>query len=174
MEIELESRKRIFFFIQDKPGIHFRELQRELDMPVGQLDYHIKYLIDNGMISISEDRYYKRLFPKDFDAREKVMLGAMRQENPRKLVLHLMLEGPCTHSQLLDEFSFAPSTMSFYLSDLVKKDILDREKEGRTSTYSISDPDVVSRVLVMYRQSFVDKLVDRFIEVWFAREERRK
>jgi predicted transcriptional regulator len=64
----------------------------------------------------------------------------------------------------------APSTLSFYLSDMVAKGVLTRVKDGRTSQYAVTEPERVSRVLVTYRRGFLDKLVDRFISVWFAKE----
>jgi predicted transcriptional regulator len=168
--MELEARQRIYRAIKEAPGIHFRELQRALDMPIGQLDYHLKALCDQCLVQAKEDRYYKRYYASEVDARDKELLSVLRQENPRKIVMRIMMRPGAGHGELVEEFGMAPSTMSFYLGDMVAKGVLVKDREGRASAFTVAEPDRVMRVLVTYRQGFLDKLVDRFIGIWFARE----
>ncbi|WP_319506293.1 hypothetical protein [uncultured Methanolobus sp.] len=50
MELELDTRKRIFETIQRSPGIHLRELERILDMAIGNLQYHLHYMEKKNLI----------------------------------------------------------------------------------------------------------------------------
>ena len=169
--MEQEPRQRIYRAVREAPGVHFRELQRVLgEMPTGQLEHHLNALCEQGILQAKDDRYYKRYYASEIDARDKELMAVLRQENPRKIVMHVMLHPGVGHGDLTAEFKMAPSTMSFYLGDMASKGVLKREKEGRTSSFWVTEPDRVSRVLVTYRQGFLDKLVDRFIAVWFARE----
>jgi DNA-binding transcriptional ArsR family regulator len=169
--MEIEPRQRIYRAVREAPGVHFRELQRLLgEMPTGQLEYHLNALCEQGLIQAKDDRYYKRYYASEIDARDKELMAVLRQENPRKIVMHVMLNPGIGHGELASSMGMAPSTVSFYLGDMVEKGVLRREKEGRTSSYTVLEPDRVSRVLVTYRQGFLDKLVDRFISVWFAKE----
>jgi predicted transcriptional regulator len=172
--MEIEPRRRIYAAVRETPGIHFRELQRLLDMPVGQLEYHAHAMETEGLLKAIDDRYYKRYYAGEIDAGDKDVLAVLRQENPRKIVMHVMLNPGIGHGELADAVALAPSTLSFYLSDMVSKGVLSKSKEGRTTQYAVSEPERVSRVLVTYRRGFLDKLVDRFITVWFAREPARK
>ena len=168
--MELEARRRIFAAVREAPGVHFRELQRLLDMPVGQLEYHLHAMEAEGIFKTTEERYYKRYYAAEIDSRDKEVLAVLRQENPRKITMHVMLNPGVGHGELAEAVSMAPSTLSFYLGDMVEKGVLTRVKDGRTSNYTVAEPDRVSRVLVTYRRGFLDKLVDRFISVWFAKE----
>ncbi|MBI5000475.1 MAG: transcriptional regulator [Euryarchaeota archaeon] len=168
--MELEPRQRIYRAVKDAPGIHFRELQRALDMPTGQLEHHLIALCEQGALQTREDRYYKRYYAAEIDTRDKDMLSALRQENPRRIAMHLLMHPRSGHGEMAGAFGLAPSTLSFYLRDMVGKGILAREKAGRESLYSVVEPERVSRLLITYRRGFLDRLVDNFIGVWFAKE----
>jgi predicted transcriptional regulator len=167
--MDIEPKRAIFSAVRECPGVHFRELQRLLGMPVGQLEYHLRALDEEGLIKSTDDRYYKRYFASEVDARDKPLLGALRQENPRRIVLHLMLNPGTGHGDLSIACNLALSSLSFYLNDLVSKGIIIRLKDGRAAHFSVAEPERVSRALITYRRSFLDKLVDRFISIWFAR-----
>ena len=81
--------------------------------------------------------------------------------------MHL-IENPegSTHKQLMEEFGFKASTLSMYLKDMTGKGIVIREKDGRENLYRVADEQKVVELLLVYRKSFMDKLVDRFLEAF--------
>ena len=164
--LELDVRRRIYYMIQESPGLHFRELQRTLDMPIGQLEHHLRFLEKQDMVKAKEDRYYLRYFPSKMDTRETRILASLRQEKPRRIVVYLLEHPRTSHKELVEHLDVRPSTMSFYLKDLVEKGVLGKEKQGRENLYWIEDEKRVIELLLSYRRSFLDKLVDRFLEVW--------
>jgi len=58
--LELDTRKRIYDLIDSTPGIHFREISRRLDIPMGVVEYHIHYLMKKDMIIARKEGRYKR------------------------------------------------------------------------------------------------------------------
>jgi len=52
------------------------------------------------------------------------------------------------------------------MKKLVNSNIVSKEVDGRKSFYYINDVNLVKNVLVKYRESFLDRIVDRFIEMW--------
>jgi predicted transcriptional regulator len=168
--MEIEARRRIFAAVRDAPGVHFRELQRLLGMSVGQLEYHLHTMECDGQLKAVEERYYKRYYTPEVDSRDKDLLAVLRQENPRRILMHVMLNPGVGHGELASAVSMSPSSLSFYIGDMVTKGVLAREKDGRASRYTVLETGRVSRALVAYQAGFLDKLVDRFISVWFAKE----
>jgi DNA-binding transcriptional ArsR family regulator len=165
--LELESRRRIYHYVEDNPGTHMRQVGRELDIPMGTLEYHLRYLVDEGLLATREDDRYTRYFVKGQTSRhEKDVLAAIRQETPRRIVAQLLMEPGASHGEILEEFDVSASTLSFHLNKLVEAGVVEKEKSGRKNLYSIVDEEVASRVLIQYRESFVDDVVDRFAEVW--------
>ena len=168
LELELDTRRRLYEFIKSNPGTHMRELQRKLDMPIGVLKFHIQYLIKHEMITEKSDRYYKRYYlTGTLGSIDKDALSTLRQQNLRWIIIFLLEHPGAKHKDLLTRFELKPSTLSFYLKNLVDKRVVIRKRAGRESSYILSDSENMIRLLVTYRPSFLDKLVDRFLETWF-------
>ncbi len=166
VEIELETRRRIYDYVVANPGTHLRGIKDELDMPMGQLEYHLHYLEQRGILDSKEDRYYKRFFPHEMSATDRRVLAAIRQEKPRQIVLIVLQEPGVDHKAIQKEMSIGASSLSFYMKDLIEKEVIEKRREGRRSLYQMRDPDRVVKLLITYRPSFLDKLVDRFLETW--------
>lgn len=125
------------------------------------------FLEKNGLIVSKRNGYYKRYFAKtDLEVGLVEVFFALRQKNTRRIVLHLLNHPDTTHKDLLRVFRFPPSTLSLYLDKLVKKKVVQRVKHGRENKYKIVDEQKVVKVLRVYKQSFVDKLVDTALEIY--------
>lgn len=166
VEIELETRRRIYDFVVANPGTHLRAIKEELEMPMGQLEYHLHYLEQRGLLDAKEDRYYKRFFPAEMSATDRRVLSAIRQEKPRQIVLFVLQEPGADHRTIQRELGIGASSLSFYMKDLMAKEIIARTREGRRSLYTVVDVERVVKLLITYRPSFLDKMVDRFLETW--------
>jgi predicted transcriptional regulator len=168
LELELDTRRRVYEFIKNYPGTHMREIQRRLNMPIGLLKFHIQYLIKHEIITEKTDRYYKRYYlVGTLRSVDKEALSALRQQYPRWIILYLLEYPGAKHKELLTKFDLKPSTLSFYLKNMVNKRLVQRKRAGRESSYIIINPESIIKILITYRPSFFDKLVDRFIETWF-------
>jgi len=168
LELELDTRRRVYEFIKNNPGTHMREIQRRLTMPIGVLKFHIQYLIKHDMITEKPDRYYKRYYLiGTLGSVDKEALSVLRQQYPRWIILYLLDHSVAKHKELLSKFNLKPSTLSFYLKSMVNKKIVIRTRAGRQSSYSLTNPEAIIKILITYRPSFFDKLVDRFLETWF-------
>jgi predicted transcriptional regulator len=170
VEIELEARRRIYDYVVANPGTHLRAIKDELDMPMGQLEYHLRYMETRGLLDSKEDRYYKRFFPHEMSATDRRVLSAIRQEKPRQIVLIVLGAPGIDHKAVQEGMGIGASSLSFYMKDLIEKEIVEKKREGRRSLYTIKDPDRVVKLLITYRPSFLDKMVDRFLETWLEVE----
>ncbi len=165
--LELETRRRIFEHLQAHPGEHMRELGRSLEIPMGALEYHLHQLVKSGILVIRRDARFTRYFVAGQQSRqEKDILAVLRQKVPRQIAAHLLLDPGATHGTLLEKFALSPSTLSFHLKKLVTTEIVVQEKVGRENRYTVVDPELVGRVLVGHKTSFLDDVVDRFASVW--------
>ena len=167
--LELETRRRIYQHLLRVPGDHMREIGRALEIPMGTLEYHLHYLVRAGLIHTREDPRYTRYFPTgEIGRREKDVLAVIRQEVPRRIAAFLLLNPGANHGEIHAQFQMSASTLSFHLKKLVAAGIAVQEKVGRENRYTVVEPDLVAKVLVTYRASFVDDVVDRFADVWLA------
>jgi predicted transcriptional regulator len=173
--LENENRRKIYVVIEGSPGIHLRELQRVLNMPLTTMEYHLSYMSRKKIIYSETDTHYKRYYAKPLDDEDKKVLSALRQKRLREIVLLILSNGKAKYQFMADYLKVPHSTLSFYLKYLVDNGILLKEKVGYETIYTVKDDDKVVKVLVAYKASFLDKLIDKAIAMWletYTREER--
>ena len=166
-DLELDSRRAIYQRIADTPGIHFRALLEELDYAQGTLQYQLRWLADEALIEASDDGKYTRYYPEaDFDEADQTVMNALRREYSRRILAHLLADGPLSTNELSGRIAKANSTVSWHLSNLADADLVTKERDGRSVVYRVSDPDRVAYLYTVHRQSFTDRVVDRLLGLW--------
>lgn len=175
--LENERRRNIYALIEASPGIHLRELQRVLNIPLTTLDYHLSYMIRKKIIFGETEDHHKRYYTKPLDPDDKKVLVALRQKRMREIVLIVLENGKAKSQLLVERLRLSHSTLSSYLKYLVNRNILVREKIGYENLYTVREEDRVAKVLIAYKPSFLDKLVDRVLDTWmethFLKEEEK-
>lgn len=172
--LENENRRKIYEAIEVNPGIHLRELQRVLDMPLTTVEYHLSYMARKRILFAETDTHYKRYYARPLDREDKKVLSALRQKKLREIVFLVLTNEKAKYQFLADYFKLPHSTLSFYLKYLVEKGILSKEKIGYETIYTVKDEDRVVKVLIAYKASFLDKLVDKTINTWLETYSEKK
>jgi predicted transcriptional regulator len=172
--LESERRRKIYASIEASPGIHLRELQRILDMPLTTLDYHLSYMTRRKVLFAETEGHHKRYYTKPLDFEDKKVLTALRQKRMREIVLTVLETGKAKNQLLAERLKLSHSTLSSYLKYLVNKNILAKEKIGYENLYTIRDEDRVAKVLIAYKPSFLDKLVDHALDIWMETHSRKE
>ena len=167
MELDLETRRRIYEQIKKSPGIHFRELERRLKLVVGSLQYHLQYLEKKNLIRTSYDNDYLRYFAidKNLNENERKVLSLLRRSSCRHILIQLLNNPDLNNKDLSLAVGLSPSTISWNLNKLVEARIVERKKTGRTSRFTVINPYVITELLICYKESFLDTLVDNFLEI---------
>ena len=162
--LDLENRKRIFECVRESPGLHFREIQRRMDMPIGVLEYHLDYMTRRELLTVEKHDNFSRYYPRGHLSKEKQrIISSLRQEIPRGIILYLLNNQGATHSEILTNFTISGGTLSYHLKKMAAKEIVRIEKDGRESHVYLIDHDKIADLLIIYRRTFFDKLVDEFV-----------
>lgn len=165
--LEVGIRQKIFTLISDCPGIHFRDAQRRTESATGNLTYHLDCLVKAGLLTSVRDGKYLRYYAcKEKSIKEKEILQFARRKTDRHILLLLLQNDRNTNEELSKILSLSPSTISWHIKKLIETNILSVKTEGRKVFYSVNSPELVSRILIKYKESYMDKLVDRFVEMW--------
>ncbi|MFB6171865.1 MAG: winged helix-turn-helix transcriptional regulator [Haloarculaceae archaeon] len=168
-DLELESRREIYQTVRENPGIHFRALLDRLDYAKGTLQYHLRWLANADLVDVVEDDSYTRYYPAgEFDADERELLNAFRRTYSRRIIAHLLADGPLTTTELSDRIEKAKSTVSWHLSRLEERGLVAGERDGRAVRYSVTDPELARRLYAVHHRSFTDRIVDRLLGLWDA------
>lgn len=172
--LENEKRRKIYAVIEANPGIHLRELQRVLNIPLATLEYHLSYMARKKIVHGETVGHHKRYYTKPFDPEDRKVLSALRQKRMREIVLIILANKKVKYQFLLDYFKLPRSTLSFYLKYLVDNSILARDKIGYENLYTVQDEDKVAKVLIAYKSSFLDTLVDKALSTWMETQFRKE
>lgn len=164
--LENERRGKIYGFIMKNPGLHLRELQRRLNVPLSSLEYHLDYMVRKKVLFRESKGHYTRFFAKHLDTKDKKILSFLRQRRLREIVLIILSEQKVKYSSLLDSLKIPPSTLSFYLKYLVENNVISRHKIGYENIYFIEERERVTKVLATYKSSLLDRLVDKTLGTW--------
>jgi len=164
--LENEKRRNIYAIIEANPGIYLRELQRILNMPLATLEYHLSYMTRKKIVFGETDGHYRRYYVKPLEPEDKKVLAALRQKRMREIVLIILANKKAKYQFLSDQLKVPHSTLSFYLKYLVDHNILARDKIGYENLYTVQDEDRVAKILMAYKSSFLDKLVDKALNTW--------
>ena len=98
--LENERRQKIYAAIKKNPGLHIRELQRLLDIPLASLQYHLNYMARRNVIVEEKAEHYTRYYCTPLDPEDKKILSVLRQKEDSR--------------DCFDTFGKQESEVSFY------------------------------------------------------------
>ncbi len=158
--LSLEIRRKIYNYVQKNPGIHLRNISRQLQIPKTTLLYHLRYLIKQDLLTSKEDTHYTRYYiAQKVGIREKNILGLIRQETPRKITLFLFVYPEHSRIDIAIETGKSPSTVSHHLTKLINLNVVERTRHGHQYTYRIHNQTEMYHILIQYEESLSDDIL---------------
>ena len=89
---KVKSRKDIYNFIKKNPGVHFRKISRNLNIPSSTLSYHISYLVKRSLLTKESENGYLRFYiSQKIGKNDKKLFNILRETVPRNIILYLFL-----------------------------------------------------------------------------------
>lgn len=164
--LALEARQKIYNVLKDSPGLHFREIQRRTGFATGLLQYHLDYLIKKHLIRQIKEKKFTRFYLIREEQVDEKEMAALRQEGQRKIIMLLLNKKRATNKQIAKAILISPSTASFHLSKLLENGLITRVRKGKKTYFYLVEPEKHANLLVSYKKSFFDEMVDNFVEVW--------
>jgi len=158
--LELETRRRIYNFILNYPGLHFRELSRKISMPKSTLEYHLRYLKKRGLVTAtSKGKYARYYIAKKVGVDTKKLFDILRQETPRRILLSMKIYHPVSLEHLVRDLDKASSTISYHLKKLIDADIVERIKVDNQVKFGLKDEEGLYDFFIQYNESLLDEFV---------------
>ena len=158
-----DTRDQIRAHVRANAGIHFNELVRESAFAPGQIQYHVRRLVDADDVVREELYGQTHYYPPEYDAWERAALALFRRETVREIVLYLIERGPSRPAAVADHLEIARSTLEYHLDHLVERDIVAKEYGERNRvTLSLARPDRTAALLSEISPTAPGRLVDRF------------
>lgn len=150
-----EPRRAIVGYLSRTPGAHFSKVRDDLGLGTGEAQHHLDRLLSEGAIESRRDGNYRRFFPAGrFSTFEQVVLGYLRRDTPRGILLALLRDPDATGSAVAATIGVSEATVSTYARELAAAGVLD-DQDG----YGVAAPETVLALVLRYADSFDDDAV---------------
>lgn len=139
--------------IEEKPGIHLRELGRQTGLGITTASEVLSALERQGSLTSRTDGRYKRYFlPGALDEREEAMVIACRSRRARDVISHLLDHSPASQRDLADATGVTRSAIAPTVRSLVDRGIVVCTRARRQNAYSLADPNYTAAVLARHAE----------------------
>ena len=160
-----DGRMKIKLLVSLQPGLHLRELQRQILISFSSTRYHVNRLATEGEIDRVEDNGYSRIYPTGTEHRDKILLSLIRRKTDHKILSCLLSENSLSQQRLCDLTGLSKSTISEHLATLSELGVMriGFSKERRVS--DLVDPAKIDE-LMNREPVLLKKATHRFIDLW--------
>ncbi|HEV8405817.1 MAG TPA: winged helix-turn-helix transcriptional regulator [Nitrososphaera sp.] len=162
--VEEDSRTMLLRYIEENPGIRYRELLRMTGLVNGVLTYHLSALEKTDVVKVERQSRMTRYYPVSVSDSESEILKFVRHEPVRQIVLFILDHELCTFTEIVDHTKKAPSTVSSHLKHMKEAGIIS-VRYGEYQLYRLAQKELIADVLSKYRASFADRVVDNYAEL---------
>jgi predicted transcriptional regulator len=163
----VDTRATILNHITKSPGIKYRELLRSTGLTNGTLESHLKILERSNTVTVERhDGRRARYYPTCIPANETQVLGYIRNNVARQIVIFVLEHDLCTFNEILEHIKKAASTASWHLNRLSDARLISITYGQEYRLYRIANNKLVREVLYKYEEGFRDKVANGYYEMF--------
>lgn len=160
------TRRRIYDVVSAHPGASARDVQRLAGLAWGETAYHLDQLSRGGALRRERGGRRDYYFRPDMTWDDRRLFLSLRSRTERRILLVLAEAPGLTLGELRDRSRNSLSTVSFHLRHLLAQGLVVGEREGNLRRYRLVRVERLIELVGEYRDSFEDRLVDRFVGTW--------
>lgn len=171
---EGSTRRRVYAFVAQYPGLHQREIARRLEMRPSHVEHHLRHLVKAGVLRALESDRYVCYFPAvsapgpaaatALGAEDSRRLALLRQPRPLRIVGILLQEDGLVLGDLAARSGISAGTLTYQLDKLEAAGIVERVREGRSTRARLRGRDHLVRLLLDHEPPA--DLVEGFASLW--------
>jgi predicted transcriptional regulator len=163
----VEVRGVIYDIVTQNPGIRYRELLRLAGISNGVLTYHLGILGKSGQIKVQRqsNKRVTRYYVSNISKRDSNIIGCIRSRVTRTIIIFILKNEYCTFNEIVEHVEKAPSTISWHIKRLKDMGILKVVHGSDRLLYTLTDKINVSNVLLKYKETFTDRIIDNYAEM---------
>lgn len=149
-------REEIIQQINQKPGIHFRELERQVGCSKSTLNHHI-----NRTEKVEEEkiRGYRRFYPVDVSEKDRNVLAALNHSPRGEILYELQQKNDKKLTEISEDLNKSPSTISQHLKVLKNAGIIEKDRKYHLTKRNAGK-------VKEYASNILNERVDNFIDMW--------
>lgn len=140
--LEHETREEIHSFLWETGSAHLRRIADVLDLSTTNATWHLDKLVKAGLVGEVKENGYRMYYPKGGGRilREQCLMAAQLQSDNAQAVVEYVAENPGSHQrEIARALDVNHGTARWHLSRLADAGILQDAREGRTTTYRLTE-----------------------------------
>lgn len=164
---EPDKKMQILDLIKTHPGIHLRELQREMSVTMGTIQYHL-YNLEKERKIVSRSRFGHKRFYSNFTFGDSQIdvLGILAQDVERELILYLIGNPGSSQKALCEHANLSPATIDWHVKKLQKAGFLESKHEDGFVKYDLKcDQIEVLKLIKSYHPSIWERWSNRLADL---------
>ena len=167
----LTNYDRVFEFIYNNPGSHFRKIKKELDLSIGTIQYQVNKLEKDGKIISIRHRFYKFYFPNGvFQEHEKEILQVLNNASLRNVLLLIIEKKNPSKHEITKSLNISYSSVNWHLEQLMSYDMIVENRDGKVIRYFMNDnvnyvPEII-KLLKSHYKSIWNSWANRLAEIF--------
>ena len=151
--------------IKSNPGIRYRELMKQIGITNGVMSYYLRKLEQNESVWVERTPRVTRFYSYDLSEDEAKLVKRLRQETPKKILVALVQNDQLTFKELTAKICKSPATTSFYLSQLVKDNIVATSKSDFVKVYFNVERKRIANIIEEYHPDIIEQASDNFADI---------
>jgi predicted transcriptional regulator len=171
-DLEGDTCDKVLRFIQEKPGCHLRQIQKELDISVGCVQYQLARLEEMRKITSARRGSYKFYFQSSiFKDNEKNILQILSQKTARKILMFIIERKNPTHTDIVNNIGISAPSVNWHVRRLIAFKIVEATKKGKYTRYQLADSSDSRYIVAMlknYYPSIWSKWSGRLAEMFLS------
>jgi predicted transcriptional regulator len=152
---------RVLHFIQENPGCYLRLINRQLELSIGTVQYHLAKLEKMGKITANRYGLYKYYFPIGiFQENQKNVLQVLSQETAREILMVIIEQKNPTQKDIINRIGVSAAAINWHIRRLITLNIIYEIRDGKYKRYQLLHVDhnkYIVRLLRNYYPCIWDK-----------------
>lgn len=116
--------QKLLLYIDENPGIRYRELLRLINSSNGVLSYHINRLEKMHLVIVERRARMTRFFPRNISDEIMDVMGSLRNQSSYEIIKLLHDRGPISQQEIIKYTRKAASTISWHMKKLMQDNIV--------------------------------------------------
>jgi predicted transcriptional regulator len=160
----------ILQYIQQNPGCYLRQIKRDLNMPMGTVQYHLDSLEKMGKINSEKHGFHRFYFPIGiFEEHQKNILKILNQETAREILLFIIETQRPTQLDIAEYVKISAPSVNWHIGRLVEFELINEIKDGKFKRYKfVGNSGSIVKLLKNYHPTLWHNWSNRLAEMFLS------
>ena len=121
----------------------------------------------SGQVQVSRhsNNRVTRYFVANISKQDSNIISCLRSKVTRNIMIFVLQNEFCTFNEIVDHVGKAPSTISWHIKRLKQAGLLRVIYGSDSLLYSVTEKDLVDKVLSKYKEMFTERVIDDYTEM---------